>query len=122
VTCLKKIISPPKSCLLFEIIFENCYKIADIEIFLETARSLVYLMALCKDQGRSSNHLEAAVAKLFVGDRSLEPFNGAVPIFRGYGYCDEYDVERIFRDNRLGPIGGGTSDIQKDYFPAYVRI
>jgi len=64
------------------------------------------------DQGRLSTHLEAAVAKL--GGLSLEPFNGAVPIFRGYGYCHEYDVERIFRDNRLGPIGAGTSDIQKD--------
>jgi alkylation response protein AidB-like acyl-CoA dehydrogenase len=31
----------------------------------------------------------------------------------GYGYCHEYEVERYFRDSRLAPIGGGTSDIQK---------
>jgi butyryl-CoA dehydrogenase len=122
VTCLKKIISPPKSCLLFEIIFENCYKIADIEIFLETGCSLVYLIALCKDQGRSSNHLEAAVAKLFVGDWSLEPFNGAylssadTVIARNTTWSASSEIIA------LGPIGGGTSDIQKDYFPAYVRI
>jgi butyryl-CoA dehydrogenase len=89
------------------------HKIADIKIFLEAARSLVYRIAWCKDQGRPLNHLEASVAKLFVGDWSLKPFNDGVLVFGGYGYCHEYDVERIFRDNRLGPIGGGTSDIQK---------
>lgn len=89
------------------------HKITDIKIFLEAARSLVYRTAWRKDQGRPLNHLEASVAKLFVGDWSLKPFNDAVVVFGGYGYCHEYDVERIFRDNRLGPIGGGTSDIQK---------
>ena len=59
------------------------------------------------------NHLEAAVAKLFVGDWSLVPTNNAVMIHGGYGYCHEYDVERIFRDSRLAPIGGGTSEVQK---------
>jgi len=34
-------------------------------------------------------------------------------IFGGYGYCHEYDVERNFRDSRLAPIGGGTSEINK---------
>lgn len=89
------------------------HKIADIKIFLEAARSLTYRIAWCKDQGRPLNHLEAAVAKLFVGDWSLKPTNDAVLVFGGYGYCHEYDVERIFRDSRLAPIGGGTSDIQK---------
>lgn len=89
------------------------HKIADIRIFLEAARSLIYRIAWCKDQGRPLNHLEAAVAKLFIGDGSLIPANHAVTIHGGYGYCHEYDVERIFRDSRLAPIGGGTSEIQK---------
>jgi alkylation response protein AidB-like acyl-CoA dehydrogenase len=89
------------------------HKIADMKIFLEAARSLVYRIAWCKDQGRPLNHLEAAVAKLFVGDWSLGPTNDAMVLFGGYGYCHEYDVERIFRDGRVAPIGGGTSDIQK---------
>jgi alkylation response protein AidB-like acyl-CoA dehydrogenase len=83
------------------------------EDFLEAARSLVYRIAWCKDQGRPLNHLEAAVAKLFVADWSLGPTNDAMQIFGGYGYCHEYDVERVFRDGRLAPIGGGTSDVQK---------
>ncbi len=89
------------------------HRIADIKIFLEAARSLVYRIAWCKDQGRPLNHLEAAIAKLFIGDWSLKPTNDAMLVFGGYGYCHEYDVERIFRDSRLAPIGGGTSDIQK---------
>jgi len=89
------------------------HKLAELRIFTEAARSLVYRIAWCKDQGRPLNHLEAAVAKLFVGDWSLGPANDAMVLFGGYGYCHEYDMERIFRDSRLAPIGGGTSDIQK---------
>ena len=89
------------------------HKIADIKIFLEAARSLIYRVAWYKDQGRGLNHLEAAAAKLFVGDWSLQPVNDAMILHGGYGYCHEYDIERVFRDGRLAPIGGGTSDIQK---------
>jgi butyryl-CoA dehydrogenase len=88
-------------------------KLADIKIFLEATRALVYRIAWCKDQGRPLNHLEAAVAKLFIGDWSLGPANDAVTLMGGYGYCHEYDMERNFRDGRLAPIGGGTSEIQK---------
>jgi butyryl-CoA dehydrogenase len=89
------------------------HKIADMKIFIEAARSLCYRIAWCKDQGRPLNHLEAAVAKLFMGDWSLKPANDAMLLHGGYGYCHEYEVERYFRDSRLAPIGGGTSDIQK---------
>jgi butyryl-CoA dehydrogenase len=89
------------------------HKLADIKIFIEAARSLCYRIAWCKDQGRPLNHLEAAVAKLFIGDWSLKPANDAMVLFGGYGYCHEYEVERAFRDGRLAPIGGGTSEIQK---------
>jgi butyryl-CoA dehydrogenase len=88
-------------------------KLATMKIFVEAARSLVYRIAWCKDQGRPLNHLEAAVAKLFIGDWSLEPANAAVSLMGGYGYCHEYEMERMFRDGRLAPIGGGTSEIQK---------
>jgi len=89
------------------------HKLADLKILLEAARTLVYRVAWCKDQGRPLNALEAACAKLFVGDASLRPTNDAVVLHGGYGYCHEYDVERVFRDTRLAAIGGGTSDIQK---------
>ena len=89
------------------------HKLADMKIFLEAARGLVYRIAWCKDQGRAVNHLEAAVAKLFLGDWCLGPINDAVSLHGGYGYCHEYDVERVLRDSRLAPIGGGTSEVQR---------
>ena len=89
------------------------HKLADIRIFGEAARALVYRIAWCKDQGKPLNHLEAAVAKLFIGDWSLGPTNDAVVLHGGYGYTHEFNMERIFRDSRLAPIGGGTSEIQK---------
>lgn len=89
------------------------HKLADMRIFGEAARTLVYRIAWCKDQGRPLNHLEAAIAKLFIGDWSLAITNDAVTLHGGYGYTHEFDVERIFRDTRLAPIGGGTSEIQK---------
>lgn len=89
------------------------HRLAEIKIFIEAARSLCYRIAWCKDQGRPLNHLEAAVAKLFVGDWILGPVNDALILHGGYGYCHEYEIERYFRDSRLVPIGGGTSDIQK---------
>jgi butyryl-CoA dehydrogenase len=89
------------------------HKLADMKIFLEAARSLVYRIAWCKDQGRPLNHLEASVAKLFVGDWSLAPSVEAVNLHGGYGYCHEYDMERVLRDGRLAPIGGGTSEVQR---------
>jgi alkylation response protein AidB-like acyl-CoA dehydrogenase len=88
-------------------------KLADMRIFGEAARALVYRIAWCKAQGRPLNHLEAAVAKLFIGDWSLPVTNDAVTLHGGYGYTHEFDVERIFRDTRLAPIGGGTSEVQK---------
>lgn len=89
------------------------HKLADIKIFIEAARSLCYRIAWYKDQGKPVNYLEAAVAKLFIGDWSLKPANDAMVLHGGYGYCHEYEVERYFRDSRLAPIGGGTSEIEK---------
>ncbi len=88
-------------------------KLAEMKVYLEAAKGLIFRVAWCKDQGRSLNLLQAAVAKLFVGDWSLVPSNEALLLFGGYGYCHEFEVERFFRDCRLAPIAGGTSDIQK---------
>ena len=89
------------------------HKLADIRIFGEASRALVYRVAWYKDQGRPLNHLEASIAKLYIGDYSLGPTNDAVVLHGGYGFTHEFDVERVFRDSRQAPIGGGTSEIQK---------
>ena len=80
---------------------------------MEAARLLVYRVAWNKDQGRALNHLEASVAKLFVGDWGMPAASEALQVFGGYGYMHEYAVERTFRDAKLAQIGGGTSEIQR---------
>ncbi|MFH1132717.1 MAG: acyl-CoA dehydrogenase family protein, partial [Pseudomonadota bacterium] len=45
----------------------------------------------------------------------------AVQIFGGYGYIEEYMVERIFRDAKLAQIGGGTSEIQRTVIARMMR-
>ncbi|MCZ7586055.1 MAG: acyl-CoA dehydrogenase family protein [Deltaproteobacteria bacterium] len=70
-------------------------------------------MACNKDQGRPLNHLEAAIAKLFIGDEGIKVASDAVQMHGGYGFIHEYPVERLFRDAKLTQIGGGTSEVQK---------
>lgn len=88
-------------------------KIADIKVYVEAARLLVYRIAWNKDQGQPLNHLEASVAKLFVGDWGMQAASEAVQLHGGYGYIHEFPVERVFRDAKLGQIGGGTSEVQR---------
>jgi len=89
------------------------HMLADMKIFAEAARMHVYRIACKKDQGADLSHLEASASKLFVGDWGMMTADRAVQIHGGYGLMHEYPVERFFRDSRLGPIGGGTSEIQR---------
>jgi len=89
------------------------HMLADMKIFAEAARMHVYRVACKKDQGAELNHLEASVSKVWVGDWGMQAADRAVQLHGGYGLMHEYPVERFFRDTRLGPIGGGTSEIQK---------
>jgi alkylation response protein AidB-like acyl-CoA dehydrogenase len=88
-------------------------KLAEMKVTLEIARLLTYRVAWCKDQGRPLNHLEASMAKLFLGEWGMRFASEAVQIHGGYGFIHEYEVERMFRDAKLAQIGGGTSEIQR---------
>jgi butyryl-CoA dehydrogenase len=98
------------------------HKLADIKVFIEALRLLIYRVAWYKDQGRPLNHLEAAIAKLMAGDWGMLCASEAVQIHGGYGYIHEYPVERLFRDTKLGSIGGGTSEIQKTIISKMMRM
>ncbi len=89
------------------------HKIADIKVIIEGARLALYRVAHLKDTGHPLNHLQASVAKAFIGDWGLKAVSEAVQIFGGYGLMHEYPVERFFRDAKLAQIGGGTSEIQR---------
>jgi len=89
------------------------HKLADMKVILEAARLAVYRVASLKDAGYPINHLQASIAKAFVGDWGFKVASEAVQIFGGYGYIHEYPVERMLRDAKLAQIGGGTSEVQR---------
>ncbi|MEI7646055.1 MAG: acyl-CoA dehydrogenase [Chloroflexales bacterium] len=84
--------------------------IADMEVAVSAARMLVYHAAWLKDQGRPYRK-EAAVAKLYASEASEKVCRDAIQVFGGYGYSQEFPVERMYRDTRLLTIGEGTSEI-----------
>ncbi|MGG5254245.1 acyl-CoA dehydrogenase family protein [Neobacillus sp. SM06] len=88
------------------------FKLADMAMQIELARTLVYKAAWLKDQGRKFKK-EAAMAKLFASEMCMKVCDQAVQIHGGYGYMREYQVERFFRDAKLLEIGEGTSEIQR---------
>jgi alkylation response protein AidB-like acyl-CoA dehydrogenase len=88
------------------------HKLADMKVAVEGARLLVYRVAWLKQQGKSAM-MEAAIAKLWATEASIKVGYEAVQIFGGYGYIQDYAVERFYRDSRLGTLGAGTSEVQK---------
>ena len=84
--------------------------IADMEVAVETSRLMVYKAAWLKDQGRPYSK-EAAVAKLYASEVAERVCRDAIQVFGGYGYSQEFPVERYYRDVRLLTIGEGTSEI-----------
>ena len=87
-------------------------KLADMVVGLEAARLLTYRAALYKDTGRDYT-LAGAMAKLFASELASKAANHAVQVFGGYGYCQDYPVERHLRDAKTTEIYGGTSEIQR---------
>jgi alkylation response protein AidB-like acyl-CoA dehydrogenase len=88
------------------------FKLADMAMNIELARTMVYKAAWLKDQGRKFKK-EAAMAKLFASEMCMKVCDQAVQIHGGYGYMKEYEVERYMRDAKLLEIGEGTSEIQR---------
>ncbi|MCT6922567.1 MULTISPECIES: acyl-CoA dehydrogenase family protein [Bacillales] len=88
------------------------FKLADMAVKIEIARTYVYKAAWLKDQGRPFSK-EAAIAKYYASEMAMEVCDEAIQIHGGYGYMREYEVERYMRDAKLLEIGEGTSEVQK---------
>jgi alkylation response protein AidB-like acyl-CoA dehydrogenase len=79
---------------------------------IDAARLLIYRVAWMRDQGLETIK-ESAMAKLFASEVAERAAFKAIQIHGGYGYTRDYEVERIYRDQRLCTIGEGTSEIQR---------
>jgi butyryl-CoA dehydrogenase len=88
------------------------FRLADMATDVEAARQLVLHAAALKDAGQPCLK-EACMAKLFASERAERVASAAVQVLGGYGYVDDYLVEKIYRDVRVCQIYEGTSDIQR---------
>ncbi len=88
------------------------WMIAEMAAELDAARLLIHRAAWLKDRGVRFTK-EAAMAKMYASEAAERACHKAIQIHGGYGYTKEYEVERIYRDQRLCTIGEGTSEIQR---------
>lgn len=86
--------------------------IARMHVDAEAARMLVYKAGHLKNKG-VRNTLETSVAKYFASEAAVRAATDAIQIHGGYGYSNEYPVERYLRDAKVATIYEGTSQIQK---------
>jgi alkylation response protein AidB-like acyl-CoA dehydrogenase len=88
------------------------FKLADMAMEIELARTMVLKAAWLKDQGRPFTK-EGAMAKLFASEVAVRAANQAIQIHGGAGYMEDFPVSRFWRDAKLTEIGEGTSEIQR---------
>ena len=81
-------------------------------IKIEASELLVYHAAWLRDKGENFVK-EAAMAKSFSSQTAMDAATDCVQIFGGYGYMQEYGVERLMRDAKITQIYEGTTEIQK---------
>jgi alkylation response protein AidB-like acyl-CoA dehydrogenase len=89
--------------------------LADMETKCEAARGLLYKVGMMIDEGAPDEEVTkiSAMAKLYCTDVAMEVTTDAVQILGGYGYMQEYPVERMMRDAKITQIYEGTNQIQR---------
>ena len=88
------------------------FRLADMATRIEAAHQMALNVARLKDAGRPCLK-EAAMAKLFASEIAEQVCSDAIQIHGGYGYLQDFPVERLWRDVRVCQIYEGTSDVQK---------
>jgi len=86
---------------------------ADMEINLQASRSFLYKAAWKLDQQSSDASKFCAMAKRFVTDHCFDVANDALQLHAGYGYLEDYGLEKIVRDIRVQQILEGTNEIMR---------
>ena len=88
------------------------FRLADMATKVEAGRLMVLHAAGMKDAGEPCL-THACMAKLFASEAAEEVCSAAIQTLGGYGYLQDYPVERIYRDVRVCQIYEGTSDVQR---------
>lgn len=88
------------------------FAMANMATELQAAELLTLRAASLKEEGKPFTR-EASMAKLYASEMSNRAVDKAVQVHGGYGYIDEFPVERYFRDARVQTIYEGTSEVQR---------
>ena len=89
------------------------FKLADMAVDIEAARSLVYLAAIKKDRNDAGASLNSSIAKLYATEAAFRCIDQAVQIHGGMGVVKGAAVERLYREIRPLRVYEGTTEIQK---------
>ena len=89
------------------------HRFADLQTEIDAARSLTYHALRIVVDGQDATR-EVSMAKWFATELAFTVADEALQVHGGYGYMMEYPVQRAWRDARLGPIGGGTTEVMKE--------
>jgi len=88
------------------------FKIADMAVKIELARNLMYKTAWLLDNGTPDTHV-TAMAKMYASRIAVEVVDEALQLHGGYGYFDDYDIERFYRAAKVLEIYEGAKEIEK---------
>lgn len=88
------------------------WMLADSQTELSASQLLIDQAAALKDEGADYTQA-ASMAKLYASEASCRIADRGVQIHGGYGYCNEFRIEQLFRDARITRIYEGTSEIQR---------
>jgi alkylation response protein AidB-like acyl-CoA dehydrogenase len=89
------------------------FKLADMETRTAAARELLYKACAMADRGDRALGKWTSMAKLFASDTAMAVTVEAVQVLGGYGYVNEYPVERMMRDAKITQIYEGTNEVQR---------
>jgi acyl-CoA dehydrogenase len=89
------------------------HRFADLGTEIEAVRSLTYHALRMMVAGEDATR-EVSMAKWYSNELAWRVADEALQVHGGYGYMMEFPVQRAWRDARLGPIGGGTTEIMKE--------
>jgi alkylation response protein AidB-like acyl-CoA dehydrogenase len=89
------------------------FKLADMQTRTAAARELLYKACAKMDRGEADKAMYSSMAKLFASDTAMYVTVEAVQVLGGYGYVNEYPVERMMRDAKITQIYEGTNEVQR---------
>ena len=97
------------------------HKLVDMAIMAETARQSVYRVADLMEGGQNAIK-EVSMAKIVCTDNNIRCADLGLQVMGGAGYSEEYDMAMFFRDARVGPIGGGSNEIQRNVIAKQMQL